>query len=246
MTLNLLFVLACKEAEDGKDKPSEQAEDSAEEEQEAEKETEEGVDAFGTTRFVDSSYIQLAEIAHISRFRSAAGHDYSDDFEECRSMKHYFWPVGGEPGGTQENWAEIEIFSPVDGEITHIREEWAGSQIDIRSAEQPNYHFLLFHLSPSVPLEVGMELVEGQSLGQHIGSQTMSDIAVGIETENGWKLLSYFDVMTDSHFENYKNRGLESREELIISQEEREAAALSCEDGSFVGQNTLDDWLSLN
>ncbi|MBK6486858.1 MAG: hypothetical protein IPF98_08320 [Gemmatimonadetes bacterium] len=28
-------------------------------------------------------------------FRSAAGHDYSDVAEQCRSMKHYFQPYHG-------------------------------------------------------------------------------------------------------------------------------------------------------
>ena len=39
-------------------------------------------------QFVDVNYIELEKISKISKFRSGMGHDYSDDFESCRSMKH--------------------------------------------------------------------------------------------------------------------------------------------------------------
>jgi len=38
----------------------------------------------------------------------------------------------------------------------------------------------------------------------------MSDIAVGVNTLSGWKLVSYFDVITDSIFQNYQARGVSS------------------------------------
>ena len=205
-----------------------------------------GQDAIGTTRFVRSHHIALGEIAHISRFRSAVGHDYSDDVEICRSMKHYFWPRGGEPGGEQENWGEIEIFSPIAGEVVAVRQEWAGVQLDIRSTLHPNYHFILFHLSPTAPIVEGQLVEEGQPLGLHIGSQTMSDIAVGVETEEAWQLLSFFDVMTDELFADYQERGVEERRALLISQEERNAFPLHCEEGRFVEQSALADWVELN
>lgn len=47
------------------------------------------VDSNGIPRFVQTDYIELAKIDRISRFRSGEGHDYSDNFESCRSMKHY-------------------------------------------------------------------------------------------------------------------------------------------------------------
>jgi len=206
---------------------------------------EEGVDSLGTVRFVYQDYISLDEIATISKFRSAVGHDYSDDFESCRSMKHYFWPVGGEPGGPQENWGQIEIFSPIEGEIVSVREEWAGVQIQIRSAEHPQYHFILFHFDPIISLDIGLTLEEGELLGTHIGSQTMSDIAVGVEVFNGWQLLSYFDVMTNELFAEYQNRGISEREELIISKEDRDESLLECAEGEFVSEEPT-DWVSVD
>jgi hypothetical protein len=55
-------------------------------------------DANGVPRFAESNCIELHKISRISKFRSGAGHDYSDDFETCRSMKHYFDPKGGAIG----------------------------------------------------------------------------------------------------------------------------------------------------
>src|SRR5271157_4106095 len=53
---------------------------------------------------VEADYIELPKIASISKFRSAAGHDYSDAFESCRSMKHYFRP------SEDADWASVRIF----------------------------------------------------------------------------------------------------------------------------------------
>jgi len=51
------------------------------------------VDSLGVPRFVATDYIESARIARVSRFRSGYGHDYSDAFESCRSMKHYYMPA---------------------------------------------------------------------------------------------------------------------------------------------------------
>jgi len=41
-------------------------------------------------KVVTASYFPTDLVQRVSRFRSGFGHDYSDDFEDCRSMKHYF------------------------------------------------------------------------------------------------------------------------------------------------------------
>lgn len=38
----------------------------------------------GIPKFVPMNYIELSKISRISKFRSGAGHDSSDDFERCR------------------------------------------------------------------------------------------------------------------------------------------------------------------
>lgn len=41
-------------------------------------------------KFITTDYIELDKIDRVSKFRSGIGHDYRDDAESCRSMKHYF------------------------------------------------------------------------------------------------------------------------------------------------------------
>lgn len=41
-------------------------------------------------KFFTASHVDVSRIEHVSKFRSRAGHDYSDSFESCCSMKHYF------------------------------------------------------------------------------------------------------------------------------------------------------------
>ena len=43
-------------------------------------------------RFATAFYFDLAHVERISRFRSGIGHDFSDTYETCRSMKHYICP----------------------------------------------------------------------------------------------------------------------------------------------------------
>jgi hypothetical protein len=198
------------------------------------------VGANGIPKFAGVDYIELAKIHRISRFRSSVGHDYWDDFEQCRSMKHYF-----EPKDTID-WSTVKICSPVKGTIFKMYQEWAGTQVQIKSAAYPAFYFIIFHISLSNPLNIGDKVNAGQQLGTHIGSQTMSDIAVGVSTPKGWKLVSYLDVMTDSVFNGYEVRGLKSRSDVIISKEARDSDTLRCNGDSFTNTGTLDNWVTLN
>lgn len=198
------------------------------------------VDLLGIPRFVNSNYIELSKIFRISKFRSAIGHDYSDDFETCRSMKHYFQPRGN------ANWSQVQIFAPVTGKISTVYEEWAGTQLWIQSEQYPAFFFIVFHVHLSAPLAVGDMVTAGQNLGTHIGFETMSDIAVGVNTPGGWKLVSYFDTMSDPLFQYYRNRGIASREQLIISREQRDADPLVCSGETFIDTGHLDHWVALD
>ena len=198
------------------------------------------VDRKGIPKFVSVDYIELSKISRISKFRSAEGHDYSDNFEHCRSMKHYFNPKDGIDPST------IKIFSPVRGTVSKVFQEWAGTQIQIKSKEYPAFFFIIFHVNLMSPLSVGDTIAVGRQLGTHIGLQTMSDIAVGVSTPGGWKLNSYFDVMTDSVFQNYQMRGINSRADVIISKAERDADPLTCNGDAFTNSGTLENWVFLN
>jgi hypothetical protein len=199
------------------------------------------VDKKGIPEFVATNYIELDDIYRISKFRSAVGHDYSDAFEDCRSMKHYYEPRN------DVDWSLIKIFSPVNGKITRIEEEWAGTKIEIAADVYPAFRFSVFHINPITTWKIDDKVSAGQQLGTHIGIQTMSDIAVTVNdpTRQG-KMVSYFDVMTDALFMDYTNRGISTREEMIITKEVRDDNPLVCAGDTFISTDSLENWIILN
>jgi hypothetical protein len=198
------------------------------------------LDSLGIPRFAPATYIGLDSIARISKFRSAAGHDYSDDFESCRSMKHYFQPRFG------SDWNLVPIYAPVSGKLTRLFTESAGWQIQIRPTAQPAFTFILFHVTPTLALDTGLTLMAGQILGHHVGVQTASDVAVRVETPSGSRMVSWFDVMTDSLFAVFQARGVPSREGAVISRAARDAQPLSCNAGAFADSGSLPNWFAMN
>lgn len=211
------------------------------------KEAQWDIETNGIPKFVTTDYIDLAEISAVSRFRSAIGHDYSHDdyLETCRSMKHYYSPPSDPMGHHYPSWTTIPISSPVDGTISRVFDEWAGTQIWITSTAYPAFSFRIFHVTLSPPLEEGDAVVAGQALGHHASDETMSDMAVCVVTPQGWRLISYFEVMTDSLFQSYEARGVSSRSELIITKEERDADSLTCNGETFTSYGSLENWVVL-
>ncbi|HUQ65566.1 MAG TPA: hypothetical protein VM101_05405 [Flavitalea sp.] len=204
------------------------------------------LDASAVPKFVRFNYIEKDSIMKVSMFRSGIGHDYSDDFESCRSMKHYFMPRG-------TDWSAIKIYSPVDGTVISRFDEWAGSQLHIRSKEYPAFTFRIFHVKADPSIVVGSELTAGQAIGTHISNETMSDIAVAVKTpadgpkdhssiEKGLRLISFFQVMTDSLFNTY---GTGSRNNFIIDENSRNNDPIECNGEAFSSSGTLENWVTL-
>lgn len=191
------------------------------------------IDAKGIPTFVNANYIELNKIGAITRFRSGVGHDYSDDFESCRSMKHYFTT-----GLDRYNDTSIRIFSPVNGTIITMEDEWTGKHIKIKCKEYPAFFFDIFHVNLKIPLAVGNTVTENQFLGNHSSPMTMSDIAVMVVTPKdgpvpdkpkGWKNISWFDVISEPLFQQYKARGIPNRDTVKISKTVRDADFISCQ-----------------
>jgi hypothetical protein len=198
------------------------------------------LDRLGPPPFVTADYIDLAAIAAISRFRSGEGHDYADSAETCRSMKHYFRPREGVDA------AAIGIYAPVTGTVAYVRDDLWGQQVGIQPDVYPAFTVILFHVNPARSLAPGMRLASGERLGTHVGSETWSDVAVGVDTPAGYRLVSWFEVLTDDVWRDYRARGLEARAETIISRAARDADPLTCgPDGRFVGRGTLPGWVEL-
>jgi hypothetical protein len=116
----------------------------------------------GAPKFVKTDYIDLNKVTQISKFRSFAGHNYSDFIqfgsdaikiqfkavESCVSMKHYYSPPD----------ANAVIRAPVSGVISRVFEEELGTQIHITSDAQPAFTFSIFHIVTPTPVAVGVTM----------------------------------------------------------------------------------------
>ena len=201
------------------------------------------VATYGLPGFILNNYIELDKIDSISRFRSGAGHDYSDSYESCRSMKHYYHPDGN------IDWTTVKIFAPVNGTIISSAADsiW-GQQIAIAPFGMPAFAIILFHVNPTVPFNPGDSVRAGAQIGTHSSNQTTSDIAVRINAPGGnQQLVSYFDVMNDKLFSCYMLRGVTTRDAMIISKAARDAdPLLPCNGNHFFYQGTIPNWVVLH
>ncbi len=212
------------------------------------------VAADGVPQFINSDFVSLSEIEDISLFRSAAGHDYSDEFESCRSMKHYYSP----PLAIRTN-DTVSIFSPVTGRIAHLDTEEenflddgkTNQKIVIWPDNQPAIMILLFHVDLLDPtLTVGFSLSAGQHLGygrlvRNSGPPSHDfDIALHANTSTGIRYVSYFEAMTNALFNGYAiwGGGTALRQNFIISETARNADPLTCSGETFTSSGSLPSW----
>lgn len=196
------------------------------------------LDAKGLPKLVTADYIELGRVQRISLFRSAQGHDYSDDVEKCRSMKHYFVPRDLSSSPT------VKIFAPFSGEVVRVVEEWAGSQVQIRSDSIGAFTAILFHVKLDQPLQVGTKLKAGAQIGTHIGSMTYSDIAVEVRTPTKRRFVSYVQMLNDAVWSGYAAKGL-TRDALVLTKEQRDADPLTCNGETFTSTGSLKQWVDI-
>tara|TARA_B100001123_G_C15307402_1_gene1023158 strand:- start:516 stop:2684 length:2169 start_codon:yes stop_codon:yes gene_type:complete len=132
-------------------------------------------------QFVTASHIDVSKIATVSKFRSSAGHDFSDSFESCCSMKHYFRPTD-----YYETRFTQPIYSAVDGIVLYVSEESGGeanawkedyvrvtgkqppsdyrdSNIMIRPDMAPNVWVTHMHVNPIIQISQSVPLSDGRS-----------------------------------------------------------------------------------
>lgn len=187
--------------------------------------------------FIAHSHIDLHRIARISRFRSGVGHDFSDDRERCRSMKHYFEPR------LDQDVTALEIRAPTAGRLVELAPEWAGHRLRIQPEAAPELRVVIFHVRPEEGLAVGDRLRAGQRLGWHSGPETMSDLAVERLGED-YQLLSVFDLLTPALRSELSALLIEPAE-LTISRSARDADPLQCEGDRFLDPPSPADWVRL-
>ena len=180
-------------------------------------------------------------------------------------MKHYYQVKGWEPGGAYNPaGAAVKYFAPVNGTVTHIITSTTPSgeeaRFDLQSDEYPGLYLGFFHVRLLDFIQEGTRVTAGQHIGA-VAGDAYGEIAVKLTypvTPSGW--LSFFDVVDDSVFGEYKKRGASSRQEFIITKEERERNPLTCDstwEKRFTGardtrglsfhlwQNGPDNWVTL-
>ena len=81
-------------------------------------------------------------------------------------------------------------------------------QVRIKTDDYPGFYFRIYHMVITDALRIGDHLAAGQAIGHAFYSTNATDIEVDVNTTNGWRLISCFDVMTDSLFSQYQARGV--------------------------------------
>lgn len=207
----------------------------------------------GIGRFASVFYFDLEHVERISRFRSGLGHDYADYYEACRSMKHYICPNDCDgpnsppPGSHDPPWTELELRAPADSSVVRMDvEQTYGTQLVLAPDGLPDVFVKIFHVTPGSGVFVGAHLEAGQVIGTHATDLTMSDIAVERHLPAGFKLYSFFEVLTDEAFAPLLARGVPSREALQISAAERDADPLACDGERFLSEGALENWVELD
>mgnify|MGYP001377707915 CR=1 FL=1 len=172
-------------------------------------------------KIASSNIISVSQLDDISLFRSSAGHDASDDFENCRSMKHYLEP-------TQKSNQINSVYAPVSGTIVSMDTEEGGGFVDdnltnqrvgIKSSSNSAYEITLYHvdLLPELNLALGDEVTAGELLGYgrlvRVNSDDPDgtiadasndfDISVGIATMEGTANISFFNIVSDNVFNEF-------------------------------------------
>jgi len=225
------------------------------------------IDSKGTPKFIDVDFIESEKIEYVKRFRSGLGLDSSDDFERCRCMHHLFVPF-------ERHMLDrhVKIFSPAEvfiSSITQLKvknsDSWVNVEDDllvrvvIRSSNLPAFLITIHCVDiRDMNISIGEKISAGEHIGyvcvKYSGSVANApgpSITIEVNTPDGFMKLSYFDVITDNVFNNYKTRGANSPEDFIIHKEERDSNPLTCvynsEDFiSWISENgNIDNWVYL-
>ena len=209
------------------------------------------IDTKGIPKFVSVNYIDLSQkdeyghylISQISPFRSSEGHDYSDDFENNRTMKHYFYRPN----------SKTKVYSPVSGTVIRIMKESSetfGRQMHIASDLYPSFVFVICHFEPVKDFVFGEKVSEGQLLGHHTRSEytVASDIVVNVHTSKGFKLISYFETLTPQALKPFTDRysvsnpGRDFLEDVIITKAQRDSYPLTVKKDELYSNADGDPW----
>lgn len=212
-------------------------------------------------------FTELDKIEKISKYRSCAGHTTvpQDEREMKRSMKHYF-SVKPEYRGDDT----VNIYSPYDGFIAAVREDRAdGLEGEIWIAPKDmfvilppigRWTFSVQHINIREGLKRGSEVKAGELVGYAAvaaGNRDTFDVvyakgAPAPKRIDNWmgpfaNLDSIFNHMSEGVFAQYKEKGINSKEELIITKEARDKNPCVYKDNGpyFLNQDNQENWITL-
>lgn len=190
-----------------------------------------------------SLHVELDKIEKISRYRSAAGHNFVDySGESCVNLKHYFHTYDeGEEPAQSELPASLDYFAPADGTIVAMgqarpNEDPTDYEIDIRLSANQNVVIRLFHLTPASGIEVGTAVSSGQNVGSAPSAHLDSgDFAVYILTDEGYRHISMFEIMSSPVLDAYIARGVNEnwKQDLYYEITDNYPAQITCENGNW-------------
>lgn len=200
------------------------------------------IDMSSLPQFAGSSF-DLNQVSRITRFRSSYGHSYTDAFESCRSMKHYFEPK-------QQVDRYIKLYAPFKARVVSVSNESGPTGDDgvsnqhlvLQSVDHPAMQFDYFHFEFAEPPTLGSIVEAGTELGwgdmYRNGQATNSiDIAVWVNSTSGFRVVSMFDVLSDDALAGYNAwSGLSTRDDYQISKADRDANPIQCSGETFVDE----------
>ena len=155
-------------------------------------------------------------------------------------MKHYFDAYTSDQRwwsnfGSYDTRGIVKFYSPVDGDLYQIIaneiEQGTEYQFYISPSGYQKLTFTFHHVGLLEEFINGGTVTAGQHIGYIIRPNGQGEIAVSISGDTS-EYISFFDVMTDEVFAEYQARGITSRAQMTIPQEERAANPIPC---------TLDD-----
>ncbi|MEC9140486.1 MAG: hypothetical protein VX724_01845 [Chloroflexota bacterium] len=193
------------------------------------------------------NFTELDNFSRMSKLRSGVGHDfafptpeYDPDHKSCRSMKHYLVPKGVPRDNASYSttphtfdWTTTKYFAPSDGVIERIdigtSQYDSGATVYIQAAAPPGWYFVFLHVTLLPGLEIGSPVEAGQQIATQATEEDWGEIAVEVRINSREShFVSFLQVASEEVLQLYRDRGVASVSDVIITREERDATPLPC------------------
>ncbi len=193
--------------------------------------------------YLTDLHVELNKIQKISRYRSAAGHNFVDySGESCVNLKHYFhtYAEGMLTNSTSLPFS-LKYYAPANGTIinitqTRVSEDPTDYEVDIRLSANENVIVRIFHITPKSGLSVGDTVSSGEEIATAPSAHLDSgDFAVYVLTTEGYRHLSMFEIMSPSVLQTYIDKGISTnwKQDLYYETTDSYVSGIFCENGTW-------------